>query len=123
MKIGIWVEEVERLFRPVGVAELELIAAANYAAFPPRLPEQPIFYPVCNQGYAREIATKWNAKEERAYVTVFDVAKSFIEHYERHQVGNKEHVEYWIPASDLPDFNKNLVGKIQILESTEPEVT
>jgi hypothetical protein len=30
----------------VGPGELELIAASGYRPFPPRLPEQPIFYPV-----------------------------------------------------------------------------
>lgn len=34
------------LYRPVGLEELKLIAASNFRAFPPRLPEQPIFYPV-----------------------------------------------------------------------------
>lgn len=34
------------LFRPVGPDEFRLIAASGFRAFPPRLPEQPIFYPV-----------------------------------------------------------------------------
>ncbi len=34
------------LFRPVGEKELELIKQAGWRSFPPRLPEQPIFYPV-----------------------------------------------------------------------------
>ena len=38
------------LFRPVGPKELELIRAANFRAFPPRLPDQPIFYPVLTEG-------------------------------------------------------------------------
>ena len=37
-----------KLYRSVGPQELELIRQANFAAFPPRLPEQPIFYPVLN---------------------------------------------------------------------------
>nr|WP_238885320.1 hypothetical protein [Clostridium sp. YIM B02551] len=50
------------LFRPVGKAELELIEKSNYTLFPPRLPQQPIFYPVLNQKYAEEIAKRWNTK-------------------------------------------------------------
>lgn len=46
------------LFRPVGKAELELIEKINYAAFPPRLPQQPIFYPVLNQKYTEEQTQK-----------------------------------------------------------------
>ena len=34
------------LYRPIGPKELELIAARGYREFLPRLPEQPIFYPV-----------------------------------------------------------------------------
>ena len=44
------------LYRPVGLNELDLIAQSGYRRFPPRLPEQPIFYPVCNEGYAVESA-------------------------------------------------------------------
>lgn len=50
------------LYRPVGLEELRLVAAAAYRAFPPRLPEQPIFYPVLNVEYARQIARDWNTK-------------------------------------------------------------
>lgn len=40
------------LYRPVGPRELDLIHAGGYRAFPPRLPGQPIFYPVLNMNYA-----------------------------------------------------------------------
>ena len=50
------------LFRPVGQRELELIAEASYRAFPPRLPGQPIFYPVLNEEYATQIARDWNTR-------------------------------------------------------------
>ncbi|WP_197070471.1 hypothetical protein [Hymenobacter sp. DG25B] len=48
------------LFRPVNQQELDLIAAANWLAFPPRLPEQPYFYPVLHEAYASQIARDWN---------------------------------------------------------------
>ena len=44
------------LYRPVGKTEYELIAQSEFTAYPPRLPEQPIFYPVLNEKNAREIA-------------------------------------------------------------------
>ena len=49
------------LFRPVGPAELELIKASGWKAFPPRLPDQPIFYPVTNHAYATQIARDYSA--------------------------------------------------------------
>ena len=39
-------ESVSVLYRPVGKAEMEKIADSGFRAFPPRLPEQPFFYPV-----------------------------------------------------------------------------
>ncbi len=41
------------LSHPVDLEELLLIGDAEMRAFPPRLPEQPIFYPVLNEEYAR----------------------------------------------------------------------
>ena len=48
--------ETVTLWRPVGEAELQLIEASHWRAFPPRLPDQPIFYPVLNEDYAIQIA-------------------------------------------------------------------
>ena len=59
------VNETMTLFRPVGPKELELIRASGNRAFPPRLPEQPIFYPVLDEEYAIQIARDWNAKDSR----------------------------------------------------------
>jgi hypothetical protein len=53
------------LYRPVGRRELDLIRDSGMRAFPPRLPEQPIFYPVLTLEYARRIARDWNTKDER----------------------------------------------------------
>ena len=55
-------EKTTILFRPVGQEELELIRQSEFKAFPPRLPEQPIFYPVLSEAYATQIARDWNAK-------------------------------------------------------------
>lgn len=44
------------LWRPTGPKELDLVRELNWRAWPPRLPEQPIFYPVLNEDYAVRIA-------------------------------------------------------------------
>lgn len=74
-----------RLWRPVGLQELALVWEAKMAAFPPRLPEQPIFYPVLNRDYAQQIADTWNTKAEpfAGYVTQFDVNDSYVAQFER----------------------------------------
>jgi hypothetical protein len=109
---------IQILYRPVGSKELELIRASNYQAFPPRLPEQPIFYPVLNEAYARQIARDWNAQynDDRVdYVTRFSIRTGFLQRYELKTVGGAEHQEYRIPAGDLPEFNRNLVGAIEVI--------
>ena len=115
--------ELATLFRPVGPAELQLIQESGYRSFPPRLPEQPIFYPVLNQEYAEEIASKWNVRDDGcAYVTRFQIRRSFLDRYEVQQVGNKSHVEYWIPAEELPEFNAAIVGLIAVVKSFGKEM-
>jgi hypothetical protein len=111
-------DDTTTLYRPVGQKEFDLIRELDYSAFPPRLPEQPIFYPVLNQEYATQIARDWNAKynqPKRGYVTKFEVRNDFLDRYEIRTVGSSVHQEYWIPAEDLPEFNRNIVGKIEII--------
>lgn len=110
------------LFRPVGPEELALIAASGYREFPPRLPEQPIFYPVLNEEYARQIARDWNVKASGAgYVTRFQVASDFLERYPEQVVGASEHRELWIPAEDLSELNRRIVGLIEVIAEFHPE--
>jgi hypothetical protein len=104
------------LYRPVGQAELDLIAATSYRRFPPRLPEQPIFYPVCNEEYAVQIASRWNTAEGKVgYVTRFAVRSDFLAKYDVHIVGSRIHAEYWIPAEQLEAFNDAIVGTIEVI--------
>lgn len=104
------------LYRPTGPQELALVAASGYLRWPPRLPDQPIFYPVTNEQYAIEIARDWNVPASgEGFVTRFEVLKSFMDRYPLHQVGAGHHTEWWIPAEDLEAMNDHLVGRIQVL--------
>src|SRR2546430_15196081 len=70
--------ETITLYRPVGPKELALIQASAWREFPPRLPGQPIFYPVLNEEYATQIARDWNAKRDGGgYVTRFRVRAEY----------------------------------------------
>jgi len=109
-------EETITMYRPTGPKELKLVQESGYRAWPPRLREQPIFYPVTNEEYAQEIATKWNIKDSKVgYVTKFRVKKSFASRYPIQQVGGAHHTEWWIPAEDLDELNRNIVGKIEVI--------
>jgi hypothetical protein len=104
------------LYRPVGPEELDLIRQSGFRAFPPRLPEQPIFYPVLTEDYAVKIARDWNVKASGAgFVTRFAVLAGFLEAYPVQRAGGSAHLEYWIPAEHLPAFNGAIVGEIEVI--------
>ena len=105
------------LYRPIGHRELEALYDLGMRAFPPRLPDQPIFYPVLNPGYAREIAEGWNTKSDTfaGYVTRFSVHNDYVARFERRVVGAARHEELWVPAEKLDEFNSHLVGHVEII--------
>jgi hypothetical protein len=115
------IDELITLFRPVGALELDLVRQAGFTTFPPRLPEQPIFYPVLEEEYANQIARDWNTRDVRSgnvgYVLRFRVRREYLNRYEVQQVGAKLHREYWIPAADLGEFNRNIEGKIEVIRA------
>jgi hypothetical protein len=104
------------LYRPVGPAELDLIRQFGFRRFPPRLPDQPIFYPVVQEEYAHEIARDWNVKASGSgYVTRFKVRTAHLGKYREQVAGGRDHTEYWIPAEELEAFNDNIVGLIEVV--------
>lgn len=104
------------MYRPTGPAELKLLKDSNFRRWPPRLPEQSIFYPVTNEQYAIDIATKWNIKASGVgYVTRFNVKKSFMDTYEIQKVGGIHHTEWWISAEKLEELNDHIVGEIEVI--------
>ncbi|MBS0631076.1 MAG: hypothetical protein JSS11_04125 [Verrucomicrobia bacterium] len=106
------------LYRPVGQKELDLIAGSGFAAFPPRLAWQPIFYPVLNEAYAIQIARDWNTKDAQngsvGYVTAFDVESDYLTQFPVKVVGGSAHEELWVPAEALAEFNRRIVGPIRV---------
>lgn len=116
-------EEVVVLYRPVGPRELKLIEDSGWKRFPPRLPEQPIFYPVMNEEYAIQIARDWNVPASGSgFVTRFAVSKSYINQFEIQNVGGEIHNELWIPAEQLDEFNQHIVGNIEVTKEFRAEV-
>lgn len=107
-----------KLYRPVGLYELELIEKSGMKLFPPRLEFQPIFYPVLNIEYAIEIANGWNINDENSgysgFVTSFEIPLDFFEEFEIPTVGSEHHEELWIPADELEELNKKIIGTIRI---------
>lgn len=110
-------DETTTLWRPVGPKELELIRRSGMRAFPPRLPEQPIFYPVLTEEYAAKIAREWNVPASGVgFVTRFQVRKDYLAHYQVQEAGGRSCQEYWIPAQDMAAFNDAIVGQSEIVQ-------
>ena len=108
--------ETVTLYRPVGPKELDLIRESGWRRFPPRLPGQPIFYPVLQEEYAVQIARDWNVPESGAgFVTRFSVDADYLSRYEFHEAGGRQFTEYWIPAERLPEFNDHIEGLIEVV--------
>ena len=106
------------LYRPIGPAELELLRATDMRSWPPRLPDQPIFYPVLNEAYARQIATEWNIPASGSgYVTRFHLPTAFVRRYPTQQAGGQDKLELWIPADDLAELTHHLVGPIELIDA------
>ena len=114
------------LYRPVGPKELELIEQSGWTKFPPRLPEQPIYYPVMNEEYAIQIAIDWNVPASGSgFVTKFSVKTEYLKKYEIQNVGGQIHNELWVPSEELEEFNNNIIGQIEVTQkffSTEKQI-
>lgn len=105
----------------MGLPELALLWDSGMRRFPPRLSDQPIFYPVLNLEYARQIASEWNPPDKNSgfagFVTQFEISSSFLSKYEVHTAGSAAHREYWIPARELTSFNKAISGPLSVVEA------
>lgn len=108
-----------RLYRPVGLFELVRITELGFHAFPPRLAEQPIFYPVLERPYAEEIASRWNPPDPNSgyagFVTAFDVQDAAVARYPVQIAGADRHRELWIPAEEQASFQQAFEGPIVVL--------
>ncbi len=109
-------DETVTLFRPTGPEEIALVRDSGYKKWPPRLPDQPIFYPVTNEAYAVQIAREWNVPASGyGCVARFQVRQSFMSRYAVQQVGGGQHTEWWVPAEELEQLNENIVGQIEVI--------
>jgi hypothetical protein len=106
------------LYRPLGPKELVLIEQSGWKAFPPRLPDQPIFYPVMNEEYAIQIARDWNVPASGSgFVTRFAVDADYLSSFTEQVVGGAMHRELWVPAEELEEFNQHIIGLIEVTHS------
>jgi len=108
-----------QLWRPTGRKELVKIEELGMRAFPPRLPEQPIFYPVISFDYAEAIARDWNSVRENheyiGFVLGFEIDDTYGAKFPMQTAGGKACQELWVPSEELDDFNRHIRGEINII--------
>jgi hypothetical protein len=107
------------LYRPMNIEELRLVYEMGMKGFPPRKPDQPIFYPVLNLEYANEISERWNAESQSAsgYVARVTLEHTYGSQFEPHKVGGPQHVELWVPSEELLRFNKHISSPIVVVSA------
>lgn len=107
------------LYRPTGLIELQLVQSLDMRAWPPRLPDQPIFYPVLTFDYAEKIARDWNssrpAPDNLGFVTEFEISTELAAKYPVEIAGGSAHSELWVPAEELDAFNEGIIGEIIVI--------
>lgn len=106
------------LWHPTGPQELVLVTASGWRAWPPRLPDQPIFYPVLNEDYATRIARGLKRHRQRRRARhPLPGPHPVPGALPAAPVGGQTILEYWIPAKDLPALNDAIVGRIELVAS------
>jgi len=113
-----------RLYRPTGHKALILVKESGWRAWPPRLVDQPIFYPVTTFAYAEKIARDWNsvlpAPDNLGFVTEFDISDVMAAKYPVQVAGGQDHSELWVPAEELEVINQGIVGVIRPVAAYRP---
>lgn len=61
----------------------------------------------------------WNTKDERSgfvgYVLEFEVDSEYLRRFDVRKAGSNQHLEYWIPAAELAEFNLHIRGEIRLI--------
>lgn len=68
-----------------------------------------------NEEYAIQIARDWNVPASGSgFVTKFEVNTDYVNKFQIQNVGGLIHNELWVPAEELEEFNRNIVGQIEV---------
>jgi len=104
------------LFRPTVPRELALLQDSGFLKWPPRLPEQPLFYPVTNEQDAIAITRAWIVQHSGlGYVTRFRVRKEFLDQCKRDDSETCDQNTRFVPAEDVEALNQSIVGRIEVI--------
>lgn len=104
------------LYYPVGQPELDWIAASGWLEFPPCPLEQAVFAPALQPEYAAGLAQEWQVpSQDVAYVLRFAVDADYAATFPVQTTGRPEQATLQVPAEELPDFNRQILGQIEVV--------
>ncbi|NVO85483.1 ADP-ribosylation/crystallin J1 [Hymenobacter terrestris] len=97
------------LYRPVTQAELDWIAASDWLAFPLAQPEPLVFYLTPPE------SVTGLAGADSSYLLRFALFADYAAQLPVEQVGSREPDALLVPAEELAEFNRQLVGRIEVI--------
>ncbi|XVV17413.1 hypothetical protein ACQP2X_24440 [Actinoplanes sp. CA-131856] len=101
------------LWRSVGQGVLDAVASSGWRAWPPQLPDQPIFSAVSDRQLAVRICRERAVPAEGVgYVVRFDLPRRFLDRAGAARGAGRDEFEYRIPASEVAELNTHIVGAI-----------
>ncbi len=70
-----------------------------------------------NFEYAEQIARDWNTKrgDFAGFVTQFEIDGEYAKQFPVQVVGGRQHEELWVPAEELEEFNRHIIGPIEVV--------
>lgn len=110
------------LYKPVSQKELDLIKKSGWQAFPSEITEQPFFYPLMKEAYSAQILKECSAPAYSvAYIMRFEIDVDFVSRYRIRNIGPNRHQELWVPTKELAEFNRHIVGPIEVVGTITSE--
>ena len=106
------------LYCPVGLREVERIAASGFHRFPPRTPDRPIFRATPARDAAEAIARDWHTRDDASgyagFVMRFEVRDSLLDRYPLRAADDSGRRELRVPADELDELDRAIVGTIRV---------
>ncbi len=111
-------EGVLPLYQTLSPSQLAALDRDGWRQIEPGCGAEPYCSLKLKQRYAEMIARKWMVPEHGAgYVVRLLLPLSALENYQLETVAYDEHLEYCVPARDLPRLSRKLIGQVRMVSA------
>lgn len=104
---------ITTLYRTVNGDDLSALRARQWKGFPPCA--EAAFYPALNARFARDLMSSQEG-EVTLHLTRFRINAGYVRSFEVQTLSGEVYEELWVPAEELEAFNRNIVGRIAVVE-------